>query len=300
MKSMNYLASQIKHWMLALSLLLPAGWVTPLLHAQTTQGSRIVMAPQSDVAYLGITMEDVTSANMATYKLNVERGVIVRSVEPGSPAAAAKLQEKDVILEFGGFPAWSAEQFQSLVRQTPPGRKVDLAISREGKRMNFSVELGKRSGSLNLDSGGGPAAPSSNREEYSFIGPDGRAFRFNMPGGRTFGLQVPETPQPQRQKLGVTLQPLTDQLAEHLGIPGGKGVLVVSAEAGSPAAGKIEAGDVIIKADDQIISQAEDLVRIVQPKVGMLQLQLIRNGKEISVTVDLPLDATTPSRGYTM
>ena len=115
-----------------------------------------------------------------------------------------------------------------------------------------------------------------------------------------FGFPTPDTPQLQRQRLGVTLQPLTDQLAEHLGVPGERGALVVSTEAGSPAAGKIKAGDVIIKADNQAISRPEDLVRIVQQKAGTLQLQMIRGGKEISVTVDLPKDATSPSRGYTM
>jgi serine protease Do len=299
MKSMNYRTYKIMYLILTLSLLLPSGWITPLLHAQAAQGSRMVMGTQGDIAYLGITMEDVTSANMATFKLSVERGVIVRSVEPGSPAAAAKLQEEDVILEFGGFPAWSAEQFQNLVRQTPPGRKVDLVISRDGKRMNLSAELGKRSGTLSLDEGG-TAVPNSNREEYSLVGPDGRTFRFNMPGGRMFGAQPPDTTQSPRQKLGVTLQPLTDQLAEHLGVPGKKGVLVASAEAGSPAAGKIQAGDVIIKADNQDISQPEDLVRIVQQKTGTLQLQIIRGGKEISVAVDLPRNSANPSRGFTM
>jgi len=296
MKSMSYLGMRTKQLMSVLSLL-SAGWAMPLLHAQTAQGSRMTMAAQSDVAYIGIAMEDVTSANMAAYKLTAERGVIVRSVEQGSPAAAAKLQENDVILEFGGFPAWSAEQFQILVRQTPPGRKVDLVISREGKRMNIPIELGKRGGPVSLDSGG-PA--TSNREEFSMIGPDGRAFRFNMPGGRMFDFQMPDNVQPQRQRLGVTLQPLTDQLAEHLGMPGKKGVLVVSTEDGSPAAGKVKAGDVIIKADGQSVSAPEDLVKIVRQKTGALQLQLIRGGKEISVTVDLPRDQATPSRGFTL
>jgi serine protease Do len=300
MKLVNYLACEIRPVILVLSLLLPAGSATPLLYAQVALGSRIAAAAQGESAYLGITMEDVTSQNMATYRLNIERGVIVRAVEPGSPAAEAKLQENDIILEFGGMPAWSTEQFGSLVRQTPPGRKVELAVSRGGKRINLSVELGKRGGPLSLDAGANPNTSNPNREEYSLIGPDGRAFRFNMPGGRAFGLQVPDTPQSQRQRLGVTLQPLTDQMAEHLGVPGKKGVLVVSAEAGSPAAGKIKAGDVITKADNQVISRAEDLIKIVQQKAGTLQLQLVRAGKELSVTVDLPGDATAPSRGYTM
>jgi S1-C subfamily serine protease len=51
-------------------------------------------------AYLGITMEDVTAVNMSQYKLNSERGVIVRSVQPGSPAEKATLKEKDVLMEF--------------------------------------------------------------------------------------------------------------------------------------------------------------------------------------------------------
>jgi len=299
MKSENFPSAVVGRVLLALTLLLPAGWAAPLLQAQGASGSGIRTAVQSEVSYFGITMEDVTSQNMASHKLKVERGVIVRSVEPGSPAAAAKLQENDVILEFGGFPAWSAEQFAGLVRQTPPGRKVNVAVSRDGIGINLLVELGKQTGPLRWDGSDGSSIPGSDREEFSLDGPNGRTFRFNIPGGRMFGFEAPNEQQP-KQRLGVTLQPLTDQMAEFLGVPGKRGALVVSIEAGSPASGKIKAGDVIIKADGQAVGQAEDLVRIVQQKTGTLQLQLVRGGKEISVTVDLSRDTGNPGRGYTM
>ena len=95
-------------------------------------------------AYLGIEMEDVTTDNMASYKLASERGVIVRNVVKGSPAEAAGLQEKDVILQYAGTAVFSARQMSRLVRETPVGRKVELAVSRDGKPLTLTAKIGKR------------------------------------------------------------------------------------------------------------------------------------------------------------
>ena len=80
-------------------------------------------------SYLGIRMEDVTSDNMASYKLDAERGVIVRSVDKGSPAEEASLREKDVILEYDGIPVISSTQLKRLVQETPPGRRAEQRCS---------------------------------------------------------------------------------------------------------------------------------------------------------------------------
>ena len=99
-----------------------------------------------DGAYLGIQMKDVKAEDVAKYKLSGERGVIVSSVMRGSPAEKANLKEEDVILEYGGFAVWSSSQLSRLVQETPAGRKVDMVVSRDGKRINLNATLDDRNG----------------------------------------------------------------------------------------------------------------------------------------------------------
>lgn len=238
-----------------------------------------VLRLEAGGAFLGIQMEDVTPDNMATYKLNSERGVIVRSVEKGSPAEAAGVQEKDVILEYAGTPVFSSMELSRLVRETPPGRKVDIAVSRDGKRVALSAKVAEREGPLSRVERGFQIMPRG----------DSRGFAFSFPPGMEQGLPFGGELRTGRPRLGVSLQPLTDQMAAFFGVTGRKGVLVTSVTEGSAAAGKLRAGDVIVSADGQPVNDPEDLTRIVQGKnEGALDLKVIRDKKEVTVSVTLP------------
>jgi serine protease Do len=252
------------------SMLFLFAWgAVPASQAQTGGVTRLFQLMGSG-PFLGIRTEDVTSANMSKYKLNVERGVIVTSVMKGSPAEAANLHEGDVILEFGGLEVWSAAQLSRLVAETPPGRKVELVVSRDGKRINLTAQLGN--------------------EERKFYGRN--LFPRDFPGPNFFFRQfgAPNQPTtPPRPRLGVTLQPLTDQLADYFGVPGKKGALISSVASDSPSAGKLKPGDVVIAADGKEIASPEDLSSFIRNKgEGNVTLKVIRDKKEISVAINLP------------
>ena len=150
---------------LVLAAILPAG-----LEASPQQGGFRVN-PFMAGSYLGIEMENVTADNMSSYKLSAELGVIVRTVEKGSPAEAANLREKDVIVEYAGMPVFSTMQLTRLVQETPEGRTVNLVISRDGKKLDLNVKMGKREGPLSLgerpefdhDRDWGSGAPAEDR-----------------------------------------------------------------------------------------------------------------------------------------
>jgi serine protease Do len=250
-------------------------------------------------SYLGIEMENVTADNMSSYKLSAELGVIVRTVEKGSPAEAANLREKDVILEYAGMPVFSTMQLTRLVQETPEGRTVNLVISRDGKKLDLNVKIGKREGPLSL----GERPESGHDRNWGFGGPGGRSFGFEVPeGGLPFGFSFPpgrdgEIIRPDRPRLGVSLQSLTDQMGEYLGVPDRKGALVTSVVEGSAAAAaNIKAGDVIVRAGERVIADPDDLLRAIRQKDQgeKLELKAIRDKKEISLTVELPKDGKKP------
>jgi len=93
-----------------------------------------------------------------------------------------------------------------------------------------------------------------------------------------------------RGRIGVTIAPVTKEVAESIGLGKPAGALVQGVESGGPAdkAG-IEAGDIITKVDGKAVEKSGDLPRIVgATKPGSkTMLQVFRRGasREFAVTV---------------
>ena len=103
-----------------------------------------------------------------------------------------------------------------------------------------------------------------------------------------------------RGRIGVTIAPVTKEVAESIGLGKPAGALVRGAESGGPAdkAG-IEAGDIITKVDGKLIDKSGDLPRLVgATKPGnKTVLQVFRRGayRDIAVTV-AEFEADTPTK----
>ena len=90
--------------------------------------------------------------------------------------------------------------------------------------------------------------------------------------------------------LGVRIQPVTDDIAESLGMQKAEGALVAGVVKGGPVDdGSIESGDVIIRFDGKEIKEMRDLPRIVaESPVGKeVDVVVIRKGKQQTVKVTL-------------
>ena len=91
-----------------------------------------------------------------------------------------------------------------------------------------------------------------------------------------------------RGRIGVTIAPVTKEVAESIGLGKAMGALVRSAENGGPAdkAG-IEAGDIITRVDGRAIDSSNDLPRIVGGfKPGIkVPVQVFRRGSSRDFTV---------------
>jgi serine protease Do len=94
----------------------------------------------------------------------------------------------------------------------------------------------------------------------------------------------------ERAWLGVQIQPVTDEIAESLGIDTTDGALVSQPQDDSPAkkAG-IEPGDIIVKVDGKTVKSPRELARTIgtmAPGVSA-QVTILRDGEEQTVTVKL-------------
>ncbi|MRG56922.1 serine protease Do [Phyllobacterium sp. YR620] len=102
--------------------------------------------------------------------------------------------------------------------------------------------------------------------------------------------QLREFGETRRGWLGVRIQPVTDEIAESLGMPSSKGALVAGIIDGGPVAdGSILAGDVITRFDGRDVNNVKDLPRVVaESPVGKeVDVVVIRKGKEQTVKVKL-------------
>jgi serine protease Do len=75
-------------------------------------------------------------------QLDLDQGVMVREVQPGSPAASAGIQQGDVILSFNNRPVEDAGKLAELVEAAPADKPSVVLIARERGRLFLPVQLG--------------------------------------------------------------------------------------------------------------------------------------------------------------
>jgi serine protease Do len=264
--------------------LLLAGLALPAISAEETQpdpdslskhASGYFYAPGR--SYLGVDIQDVTADRVSALKLKEERGVEITMVDGDAPAGKAGLREHDVILEFNGTAVESEEQLRRLIREIPPGRTVTLGISRDGSPLKISVQLADHSKvmSQSFPRVVVPAIPRAG---------DFPRNRMDLPG---YAFQI----QTYSSTLGVQTENLTRQLGEYFGVKDGEGILIRSVEKGSAAekAG-LKAGDVIVRADNEKLTDRTDLSHILRNHRGggKLNLVVMRDKHEQTIVVTLP------------
>ena len=70
-------------------------------------------------------------------------GVQLDSLEDGEPAQRAGVKEGDIVIEFGGVPIRTEEEFLSRVRRAEPYSTVKVVVMRGGQRVEMPVNLGR-------------------------------------------------------------------------------------------------------------------------------------------------------------
>jgi serine protease Do len=229
---------------------------------------------------IGVTVRETTAEDAKAARLDQSAGVLIESVRTGSPAEKAGFKTGDIVLEFDGERVRSAQQFTRLVRESPPLRSVNAVIVRGTARQTLQVV---------------PEVTGDFRTDIFDAVRGNRLQRRNAP--RDFNLNI--EPRLRRGRLfggptlGVTVMPLSDQLAEYFGVK--EGALVTSVESGSPGADAgIRAGDVITAVAGRSVRTPADVaeeLRRAQPEAG-IDISVTRDRKSLMLKARLP--ATRP------
>lgn len=108
----------------------------PILNELMTTGTVKNTTPK-----IGITGTEITAAVKRYYNLPVKSGVLVASVEPGSCAEAAGLEEGDVIVKADGQDISSMEELVKIKNKHKAGEKMTLTLARNDGNVDIELTL---------------------------------------------------------------------------------------------------------------------------------------------------------------
>jgi serine protease Do len=220
-----------------------------------------------DGSYLGVYLEDLSSAVRAALGLEEDTGVLLQRVTEDGPAGRAGLQPGDVLLQLGGNKVHSASRLSRVLDRFDPDDQVTAVVWRKGEEKKFQVTLGKRK-SYAVSLGSGTLAEVPNVE----IALPTLSFSTLFAGGS--------------QGMGLRTEELTGQLAEYFQVQRGVLVIWVTREGRARKAG-LKAGDVIVGVEDQPIQGKADLEETLSDysRSKELALQVMRRGEKKTLTV---------------
>jgi serine protease Do len=192
--------------------------------------------------WLGVVIQGVSPEIAEELELEETKGALVSKVIEEGPAAEAGIEKMDVIREFDGQPVDDYDDLPRIVASTPVNKKVEIVVIRDGKRVTLQPKI---------------AVLEEPELQKASVTPQSS-------GSGAFGLSV---------------QDLTDDLAQQLGLQDTKGVVVAAVDPQGPASeAGIRRGDVIIEVDRQEVNDSAALQKLLE-KTDDRALMLIRRGE---------------------
>jgi len=184
------------------------GFAIPINLARTVM-NQLVETGSVHRAALGVSIDNVTLEDAAYVGLPEIRGVVVKDIpSDDSPAKAAGILPGDVIVAVDSKPVERVGQLQQVIGFRKPGDVVKVEVARKGGvRKTYDVKL------------------QALNDQPQLAGADeGGTDRSGRPGGATMN------------RLGITVEPVTPDVAQQLQLPQGmRGLVVTDVTPGGPA-----------------------------------------------------------------
>jgi serine protease Do len=217
--------------------------------------------------YLGATLQSLTGDLAPQFGLKEPKGALITKVEPNGPGDKAGLKMGDVIVAIDGKPVTGSDDATLAIISHAPGSSVKLDIMHDGKPKSLTVTLGERPTGLDWGSGRNQS------------GDDGDDNDSDNGSGTTATMR------------GISVQNLTPQIAEQVGVPANtQGVVVTSVDPSSPAADALGDGQgiVIMAVDRKPIHNVSEFRRYMSEAKGKPVLLTINAGGQTGFTVVQP------------
>lgn len=179
--------------------------------------------------WLGVSVQDVTPELAKQFGVENAEGALVGEVVKGSPAEKAGIKRGDVIVAVDGKKVEDSGHLRNMAASTKVGSRLKLDIIRDKNKMTVDVEVGEQPKEAQAGQGGA------------------------------------ETPETTSALTGVTVQDLTPEMIDKLGLDKDvAGVVVITVEQGSAAdeAG-LARGDVILSINKKAVKNTKNYNTIV-------------------------------------
>ena len=193
--------------------------------------------------YLGVDRVPVSDDLADALGIPHDQGEFVRSVVPGGAAAAAGIQEGDVVMKIGGQQITPDNSLSTIIANTPPGTKVTIDLLRGGKPKTVVATVAKR-----------PTDDELQKQNFDpRAGRDGQQGSQNPAPVAAEGLST--------KVLGLAVTPLTPQLAVRLGVrEDTRGLVITGVDPSSDAASKqLQPGMIVLSAANVAVASAAEL-----------------------------------------
>jgi Do/DeqQ family serine protease len=168
---------------------------------------------------MGVTIQPIDADLASSLSLPAARGAIITSVQPGGPAERAGIQRGDVVTSINNQPVVDHNSLRNLIAGMTPGSSANVTVVRNGREQNMQVALTE--------------LPDRQRPETE----------------ETSSNNGPTT----NDRFGLSLQPLTAEMASRYGLEADdQGLVVTRVEPGSNGANAgIRQGDLIQEVNRQ-------------------------------------------------
>src|SRR6266481_3015942 len=192
-----------------------------------------LIGPEHRVSRGSIGIEFNAQENPAIARVyGVNSGVTISNVVAGSPAEQAGLKVGDTITTVDGKPVKNGDELVADIASRKPGTKVTLGLIRNGKKQDATITVADRAKLF--------ASRLGEEEEGN--------------GDNT----------PKESKLGLSVRALTQDMADRLDVPAGKGVIVQEVKPGSFAEDVgLQRGDIILEVNKQPVNGEEEFSKVV-------------------------------------
>lgn len=208
---------------------------------------------------LGIEIQKPNEALARGLDLQDAGGVIIGNVRTGSAAEKAGLKPYDVIIAINGERMEDSNVLRNKIAGTPPETSVKITIIRDGKEQEVTATLDEFKRSDAKRDG------DENQEQQNI------------------------RPEKESGKLGLSLQPITPQIARQLGLDSDSGgVVVTDVDQSGPAAEVgILPGDVILEVNRKPVNSVVE-VKAALDSLGSkpVVLRVARRGQIFFITLE--------------